>query len=425
MALGAPTLWSNVYIIKSYTEKTREAARINLERSKACPLFLTWFPNQWQSAAETQEVIDDLIIPYANRWQRITLIAEEEVAAILFIAMGHLDFEILQDLEISRLPSQSPLSWPTLCRSAPLLRRCRLSHVPPLPPLPSNLVVLDCLLTRLGDEPFNLDPLLEFLPHVAHSLEHLRFESPTFDVLVTPRKSRITLQNLKSLLVKDSNDIVEHLFTPNLTHLAASFIFDGQQVAETFYGFSAPKLQSIRFDRTTLLPLVTLHDLPSMFPQLESAMFEGCFDESAFIDLLKPPLLPPLQKAAEHPPKHHSVENPFPKLKELAISDVDNLTSLQAVIESRRKNGDKSLRTVHLPKKSATEGIIRDPTHWLPKQGIELVLYKSWRLRTPAPLVFQDDFCNEDSRLFNEIMDEDEWDDGGGSDFDDWTYGSS
>ena len=41
VALDAPTLWSNIYITKYYTEKTRIAARISLERSKMCPLFLT------------------------------------------------------------------------------------------------------------------------------------------------------------------------------------------------------------------------------------------------------------------------------------------------------------------------------------------------------------------------------------------------
>ena len=409
VALEAPSLWSNIYITKRYMGEVKEAARTNLERSKACPLFLTWFSNHWQTDADAQEVIDDLIVPYADRWQRITLIANgDEVADALHAVMGPLDFRILQDLEISRSASRS--SGLTLCRNAPLLRRCRLRHVPSLPPLPSNLVVLDCQFMLWGKGPFNLGPWLEFLPHIAHSLEHLRFGPPTSDLSVTSRKSRITLQNLKSLIVEDSNDIMEHIVTPNLTHFAVSYPFkpDARKVAEMFHGFSAPKLQSIQFRKTPLLPLLALHDIPSMFPQLESAMFADCTDESAFIDLLKPPQPKKpssLQKAAKYPPKHRKVENPFPKLKELTISNLSDWNSLQAVIEKRLKNGDKSLRMIRLPKEDVKEPIIQHLNHWLPKQGIDPVLHDPRWLHISTPPAFQDDFYADESRLFD-VMDE-------------------
>ena len=416
VALDAPTLWSNIYIMKYYTEKTRMAARIGLERSKTCPLFLTWFSKEGQTNAEAQEVIDDLIIPYANRWQRITLIADgEEVADALHAVMGPLDFPILQDIEISRPTGRPSPSGLALCHNAPLLRRCRLRCIPSLPPLPSNLVVLDCVLIMFAEEPLNLDPLLEFLPHVVHSLEHLRFAPPTSGVSVTPRKSRVTLPNLRSLLVRDSYTIMEHILAPNLTYFAALHTLrpEAQIAAEMFHGFSAPRLQSIRFDGIPLLPLLTLHHLPSMFPQLESVMFEDCGDVSAFIDLLNPPQPKrpsSLQKAAKYPPKHRKVENLFPKLKELAISDMENWTSLQAAIESRRKNGDKSLRTIHLPKDDVTEGTMRHLTQWLPKQDIELVLYEPGELAISLPPEFRDDLCNEEFCLFDVIMRESEVD---------------
>ena len=429
VALDASTLWSNIYIMKYYTEKTRMAARISLERSKTCPLFLTWFSKEGQTNAEAQEVIDDLIIPYADRWQRITLMADgEEVADALVAAMGPLDFQILQDIEISR-PSWGPyISELTLCRNAPLLRRCRLLRIPSLPPLPSNLVVLDyeSVLIMVGEMPFDLDPLLKFLPHVAHSLEHLRFGPPSYNVSVTHPKPRILLPNLKSLLVRDSYTIMEHIIAPNLTYFAASlFIYapEALEAAEMFHGFSAPKLQSIRFCGVPLLPLLTLHDLPSMFPQLESVMFESCDDESAFIDLLKPPRPTKpssSRKAAEYPPKHRKVESPFPKLKELAIWDVENLASLQATIEKRRKNGDESLRTLRLSKDDVTEGIMRHLTRWLPKRGIELVLYERYELVMSGPSEFQDDFYDEESLLCDEIMDESEWSDEEDNDYDDY-----
>ena len=426
MALDAPTLWSNIYIMKNYTEETKAAARINLERSKTCPLFLTWLSIEGQTNAEAQEVIDDLVIAYANRWQRITLIANgEEVADALHAVMEPLDFQILRDVEIYCLSSKLSLSGPTLCRSAPFLRRCRLHHVPSLPPLPSNLVVLDYMLTMLGKEPFSLDPLLDFLPHVAHSLEHLRFGSPTSNISVTPRKPKIPLPNLKSLLVKDSHNIMEHILAPNLTYFAALYLFkpDARKVAEMFRGFSAPKLRSIRFRRTPLLPLLALHDLPSMFPQLESVMFADCTDESAFIDLLEPPRpekTSSLQKTAKYPPNHRNVGGPFPSLKELAISDLGNWTSLQAAIEKRLKDGDKSLRMIHLPKGEETEPITRHLTRWLPKQGIEFALYEPKQLCMSTPPGFQDDFCNEESRLFHEMMDGTDWDDEEDGDYEEY-----
>ena len=429
VALGAPTLWSNIYIMKYYTEETRMAARISLGRSRRCPLFLTWFSKEGQTNAEAQEVIDDLVIPYANRWQRITLFADgDEVADALVAMMEPLNFEILQDIEISR-PSWGPdTSGLTLCRNAPLLRRCRLLRIPSLPPIPSNLVVLDyeSIVIMLGQMPFDLDPLLEFLPHVAHSLEHLRFGPPSYNISVTLPKPRILLQNLKSLLVRDSYAIMEHILAPNLTYFAASlYIYapEALEAAEMFHGFSAPKLQSIRFGGIPLLPLLALHDLPSMFPQLESAMFEGCDDELAFIDLLKPPRpkkSSSSRKAAKYPPKHRKVESPFPKLKELTISDVGNLASLQAAIEKRRKNGDKSLRTVHLPKRDVTEDIMRHLTRWLTKRGIELVLYERYELVMSGPSEFQDDFYDGESLLYDEIMDESEWSDEEDDDYDDY-----
>ena len=133
-----------------------------------------------------------------------------------------------------------------------------------------------------------------------------------------------------------------------------------------FNGFSAPKLQSIRFHQTPLLPLLTSHNLPSMFPQLELVAFIDCIDESAFA-----PLLEPRQpgEPSSCPPKDRKVENPFPKLKELTVSDKENWASLQAVIEKRLKNGDR-----------------------LPKQDIELVLYESGEWSAFAPLEIQDDF---------------------------------
>ncbi|KAF9645229.1 hypothetical protein BDM02DRAFT_607219 [Thelephora ganbajun] len=426
LALGAPTLWTNIRVTKYYTEGTREVARIYLERSKTCPIFLTWFSKSEQTAPDAQGVINDLIIPGAERWQRITLIAENEaVPGALLTAMRSLDFPILRDVEISSLLAElSPSAEPTLCRNAPLLRRCKFRGIPSLPPLPLNLVVLDCVFAVPGLKDFSLDPLLEFLPHVAHSLEHLRFGPPTSEVLVTPRRSRIPLENLKSLLVKDSHIIMDYIRAPNLTYFAAFHPLDAdaRKVAEMFNGFSAPKLQSIRFHKTPLLPFLTMHNLPSMFPELESVMLSGCINEPAFASLLEPakPKKPSsLQNASKYLPKHRKVENPFPKLKEVTISDMTTWTSLQAAIEKRLKNGDKSLRKIQLPKEDVTETIMPHLRRWLPAQGIEFVLYGPGELPMSTP-EFQDDFCNEEIRLFFEIMEESEWGDDDDDDYDYW-----
>ena len=388
-ALSTAALWSSIFIIENSAEE-RKAARINLERSgETAPLFLTWFSMAEQFDADPQNVMNEFIIPYCNRWQRITLFTNEgDLADKLNAVMRTLDFEVLQDLEIFCTSSRLSPSGPTLCLSAPLLHRCRLMEVPSLPPLPSNLVVLDCQLT-MGRERFNLDPLLEFLPHVAHSLEHLRFGLPIPDVSATPRQLRITLQNLKTLLICNSHNIMKHILAPNLTYFDASYYIepDMQEVARMFYGFTAPKLQSIRFSDTPLRPLLNLNHLPSMFPQLKSVVFKGCGDESAFINFLEPP-------------KDQEAENPFPKLEELAISNLADWTSLQAAIEKRLENGDQSLRMIHLPKGDETGPIMGQLTNWLPKQGIEPVLYEPRQLRMPTPPEFQDDFFDEESHLF-------------------------
>ena len=138
MALSVPTLWTDIRILEYHTERSRDAARIYLDRSKACPIFFAWFMESEQFHIDVLGVIEDLIIPEAERWQRITLIAGNKlIPDALFTTMELLDFPILQDIEVSHvLFMQTSSPKQTLCRSAPLLRRCRSRDVPSLPPLP-------------------------------------------------------------------------------------------------------------------------------------------------------------------------------------------------------------------------------------------------------------------------------------------------
>ena len=414
VALCAPTLWTDIRIVKYDKEDTKEAARVYLERSKMCPIFLTWFSYPEQSYADIQRVIHDLIIPRAEYWQRITLLAgNPAVTDALLTAIESLDFPILQDVEISCMLVEFSPSNPTFCHNAPLLRRCRFRSVLSLPPLPSNLVVLDCIFSASELIEFDLDPLLEFLPHVAHSLEHLRFGPPAVSkVRFTPRTSRIPLEQLKSLLIKDSHAIMDHIFTPNLSYFLVLHPpeADTMDAAKVFEGFSAPALRSMQLYVTPLLPILNAHNLPSMFPQLESITLSGCTDESVLALLLEPPKSKKpssLKKASKYPPKQRKVQNPFPNLKELTISDVSIWTSLQAAIEKRLKNGDKSLKKIQLPKEEATEAIMSHLRRWIPAQGIELVLYKPGELSVSPP-EFQDDFCDEETDLFLEVVEQNE-----------------
>ena len=215
VALEAPTLWANMHIMDYYTKQNKEAACVYVERSKACPLFLTWFSTHRHTRADVQEVVRNLVIRYAERWQRIALITDNaEAPGALLAEMGPRCFPILRDIEISCLPDQLPPSKLTLCRNAPLLRRCTFRNIHSLPPTPSNLVVFDYVAPT---EPINLGSLLDFLPHVAHSLEHLRLGPSTPDISVVSRRSKVPLQNLKSLLVKDSHVIINSILAPNLT----------------------------------------------------------------------------------------------------------------------------------------------------------------------------------------------------------------
>ena len=418
MALGAPTLWTNIRILGYHAEGTRESARVYLERSKACPTFLTWFTEPGPFGIDVTEVIEGLIIPAAERWRRITLIAGEEVAPeALLTAMEPLDFPNLQDLEVSCVPAQWQYSPKhTLCRSAPLLRRCRFRDTLSLPSLPSNLVVLDCVFIAFGAAAFDLDHFLQFLPHVAHSLEHLRFgPPPASEVHSTPSTSRIPLENLKSLLISNSYVVMDHILAPNLTTFVVSHSVeaDAGEAGRMFDGFPAPKLRSIQFRGIPLLPFLATRDLPPMFPQLESVLLSDCADESAFVHLLEPPkpTKPSASKnTSNYPPNDPKVENPFPHLRELTISDMTIWTSLQSAIEKRLKNGNESLRKIRLPKGRATETFMPHLRRWLPRLGVELVLYEHGELPR-STLEFQDEFCDEENRLFSEIIMEGDSDD--------------
>lgn len=411
--MAAPTLWTDIRVMQHDTGGALEGPRIYLERSGTCPIFLTWFSYVEPSGSDFQDVIDDLIIPGAERWQRITVIAGEDYTSEIFLdAIEHLNFPILQDIEVSSMLLELTPSNRALCHSAPLLRRCRLRGVPSLPP-PSNLVVLDYMFSALAFTDFNLDPLLEFLPHVAHSLEHLRFAPPPVSkVQFTPRTSKITLEHLKSLLIRDSHTIMDHILTPSLAHFVILCPLGQEKMdPSVFEGFSAPMLRSIQFYGVPLLPTLEVHNFPSMFPHLNSFTLSGCTDESAFALLLEPPepkKPSSLQKASKYPPKHRKVQNPFPSLKELTVSDTTSWTTFQAAIEKRLKNGDKTLRKIQLPEAETAAVILSHLRRWLPAHGIELALYEPGELPVAA-LEFQDDFCNDETDLFLAIVELNEW----------------
>ena len=397
--LGAPEIWANIRITRGYsTEGIKAIIHTCLERSKTCPLALTWF---WRWRTDDvkiiQVVIDHLIIPSAERMQRMTVLIDDcgqiNIGAF-FTAIESLNFPILRDVEIFCWGS-SLLTY-KLGRSAPLLRRCRFYSPYLLPPLPSHLVILDYSFTQ--QTTINIDSLLEFLPRVTHSLEHLRFRPPVPNIQFTPGRPKINLQNLKSLLVEKSHIIMDHILVPNLIYFAGlCLLYEDGEVEKMFDDFSAPKLQSIRFYETPLLRLLARHEVPTMFPQLESVALLRCIDESAFIRLLEPP------EPEEPLSLGKALENPFPTLKSLAISDTENRIPLQAMIKKRLENGDKSLRKILLPHgwdvvpDADYVGVAR----WLPKQGIEHVEYEpTWALQTilPAPPEFQDDFWEGEMR---------------------------
>lgn len=86
------------------------------------------------------------------------------------------------------------------------------------------------------------------------------------------------------------------------------------------------------------------------------------------------------------------------------MSDTTIWASLQAAVEKRLENGDKSLRKIRLPKVGATAKVIMlGLRRWLLAYGIELVLYEPGVVSISTP-EFQDDFCDEETGLFLEIM---------------------
>ena len=256
--------------------------------------------------------------------------------------------------------------------------------------------------------PLNLDRLFEFLPHVAHSLEHLRFGSFISEVSDASRRYRVDLKNLKSLVVLNPPTTMDCIRTPNLTHLSLVHLpcGDGQKVAEAFNGFSAPNLRSIRFSKTPLLPLLTSYDFPLKFLNLESVVFLHCIDESAFVPLLEPTEIKgpsPSQLGSKCLSTHQKMKNPFPKLEELVMSDGKDWTSLQVAIEKRLENGDRSLKKIQLQNSGCNlDTIMLHPTQWLAMRGIELVLYRPVGWSMFAPSVFRDDPYMEEFQLFGD-----------------------
>ena len=336
VVLGAPYFWTDIHIT-NWSKKVKAAAHTYLERSQSCPLSLTWVEEK-SSGTGALAVLNDLIVPFAERCYRMSVdIYSPKVAGPLLAGMQTLDFPILRDLhfQVSGPRKRSPFKL--IIQSAPRLRRCKFVNLIFTLPLPSNLAVLDYQFPLgAARSPDILGPLLDFFPHVAHSLERLRILTPLPFSPVIPRRPRILLQNLKSLVVCEQSCIVtDNIITPNLTSLCVA-----RGRANGLHGFHAPQLRSLTLCRVPLLPLLTLRDLPSMFPQLESVVFARCDDVSASIPLLLAPEQNEpcsLQGGSKHPPKPY----PFPKLKELTVvMDLEwpnCLPSLQAAMQWQRR----------------------------------------------------------------------------------------
>ena len=410
MALGEPSLWANVYLMEDKEEiQMGPATLAYLRGSGNHPLFLTWFSFGWTRAAE---VFEKLISPHAGRLQRITMINinhyhEKPIWEFLMNVMGPLSFPILQDVEIYSADRRPSPSWSTLHLEAPCLRRSKLETPFILQSTSPSLVVLDQNIPTRTEGPFDLNPLLDLMDHVSHSLEHLRIGGGSYNVFVsTPDRSKIYFQKLKSLIIGDCDILMHHILTPNLTHLDVCFSCSSEQVVEMFNGFSAPKLKSIRFYCVPLLPLLASHNIPSMFPQLTTIVINKCDDTPAFISLLEPlerkeSVLP--QEGLEYQEKPQQVENPFPELKELEIrAEIDLemiLTSLQVAIEKRLEAGINRLQTIRLG-----EEIVEDANtfkRYLTGQGIRLTELEWWD-RTPGlspPLAFQDYFYYKEHNI--------------------------
>ena len=418
LALEERSLWKNIYLMDSmYEYEMGAATRTYLERSKNLPLFLTWFSYRRRTRFG---VIKKLITSCAARLQRITVfVCNRDVLGKLTTEMGSLSFPFLQDFEISYMGNRSLPSSFTLYLEAPHLRRCKLDRVPFFQLPMSNLVVFDYAMEVCETRgPVDLNPLLEFFPRVAHSLEHVRIKAhPTNVYVYTLNRPKIALQKLKSLIVQNSYIFMRHLLTPGLTYLKVSFskshLTNGKEVAEMFNDFSAPELRSIRFRRVPLLPLPASQNIPLMFPQLEFCAIVKC-DMSAFLPLLEPleqKESPFSQEVSERPQKTQQAENPFPKLKELMIVGETSLTALQATIDKRIENGGKSLQKIYLecwdfPRPPGRRHTRATAQH-LGQQGIDLqVLNCGDKLpeTMTTPLAFQDHFFKDERGFFNDIL---------------------
>ena len=205
IVLGAPELWTTIVIWMEYwIKRIKVIAHTYLERSKECLISITWL---WYPAY-TRVVIHHLMTPGAKRLQRINVISVDEKGAYkLFAAIGFLDLPFLQDVKISCLRRKIPQGGPTSRFTPPLhLRHCRLRGVlfefhPPF--LSNQLVILDISFEGRTRGLFNFVPFLEFLPNVAHSLEHLRFGPLVGWFPIPPGKfGRTTLQKLETLLIE-------------------------------------------------------------------------------------------------------------------------------------------------------------------------------------------------------------------------------
>ena len=354
---AAPTLWTDIVILASEENNNLDlnAARLFMERSKSCPLSLTWDnPHRNQDP-----VIHDILSPASYRLKNLTIEARFRIPDSLLITLEAMQFPTLEYFSFtewcrSRGP---PLPQPSLAAVnlyAPRLHRCvSLNSVVPTGTL-SSLARLEIVIFR-HDRPFDPAAFFDLLRNTAQNLKRLRLEGLKLPLRgYSLNAPNVRLQALEDLTLQFASEFLLFISAPNLHTLR--LCDDSVHSIPSLEGFRAPKLTHLHFSDLLLLDLETNVDLPWQFQELETVVFFECHSTNSSFFL--------------HASSTRNGVPAFPSLSSITLTDPEAFGSVKSMVEGQKaaNPGTTTLKKLHLLDWDWT--ISLDDREWMSTQGI-------------------------------------------------------
>jgi F-box-like len=381
IAVDTATLWLKIHTFDFPQSSNSKLARLYLERSKSCPLDIT-FVHKYDAGNQSTQTRFMELLPSFGRWRVLTIITDdgEQMEQMLHL-LEHIFPPLLETLQMSvirpsfpiddgRRAVRVPFELPIFLRGASRLHTVRLRNVPGfVQPAFANLVAVTLIM--LDHEKYSFTRLRQFLDHVSQSLIYLRFELDELDTESRRNLRPVKLPVLRYLDIKFS-PILSLISAPALEKLSLACL----NATDLITIANHSPFTSLRHLVLVDMDLACLTHQPhffATFPHLTSLTFVDCWKEWSLLKLLQH------QSAlgGGHVSRRNdraSVALVLPSLRALAISEMSNWPLVQSILAERLTEEGQGISRIGVPLDKGTMCILDHLRTWLGARDIELDL---------------------------------------------------